>query len=443
MNYDYDILFLGGGLNYAGAIIAAKGGLKTALVEKNMEHLGGTCLHNGCIPSKMYLQAAETIRASKNSHFEGSITLNMEKLDEEKEQLLSMATKGISKQCSNVDLINGEGFLVKPHTVKIGDHTVTAEHIVIGTGALPFIPEGIVYDAEGVISSDDVLNMRALPSKIAIYGDGAIGLEMACFFASAGVETELIWRHSELLRNAHPMISANMKAQLEALGIVLRGECSISSAKRTPERGVHIVFEDKSEHYVETLLVATGRHAVADAVQTEEIEIGHKGIKTDVHFETTLAQHYAVGDCNGKIQLAHAARAEVLYVVRKILGKAPETINLDHIVKFIHTLPSSYAQVGKIRSTLEKEGKKYRESMVPLSGLPFARTHDASLGLMVVYADENDFIVGGELLVPNAEEHISVIAMAIAGEMDVSLAKRTILAHPTFSESLEKSFLRL
>jgi len=234
-----------------------------------------------------------------------------------------------------------------------------------------------------------------------------------------------------------------MKAQLETLGIRLKGKYSIATAKHTPERGVHIVFEDKSEHYVEKLLVATGRHAVVDAIETEAIEIGSKGIKTDAHFETTLAHHYAVGDCNGKIQLAHAARAEVLYVVRKLLGKNPETIHLEQMVKFIHTLPLSYAQVGKSKSALEKEGKAYRESVIPLKGLPFAYTHDASLGVIVVYADEDDFIVGGELLLPNAEELISVVAMAIAGEMDSALAKRTILAHPTFSESLEKSFLRL
>jgi dihydrolipoamide dehydrogenase len=206
---------------------------------------------------------------------------------------------------------------------------------------------------------------------------------------------------------------------------------------------VHIVFDDGKEHYVPMLLVAIGRRANTDAVVTEKIAIGSRGIETDIHFETTLADHYAVGDCNGKLQLAHAARVEVLYVVRRILGKDPDRIELDRVVKFIHTLPSSYAQVGKIRSALEREGKRYHESIVPLKGLPFAHSHDADLGVMAVYSDEEGFIIGGEILASNAEELVGIIAMAIAGEMDATLAKQTILAHPTFSESLEKSFLRL
>ena len=442
MDYDYDILFLGGGLNYAGAVVASGAALKTALIEKNMVHLGGTCLHNGCIPSKMYLQAAETIRAGRAAHFGGELSLDMAKLDAEKEAMLAGATGAITGQCHRVDLIEDEGRLTAPHTVELSDRSITAEHIVIGTGASPMIPEGILYDGEGIISSDEVLNMNTLPKKIAVYGDGAIGLEMASFFAAAGVETELIWRHDRLLRNAHSMISQNIETELKGLGITLHPEQTIETAKTT-KRGVHIHFGDGSEHYVPTLLVATGRRANTDAVQTDAVTIGKKGIETDAHFETTLSRHYAIGDCNGKIQLAHAARAEVLYVVRRILGRKPDRIDMERIVKFIHTLPCSYAQVGKIGSMMKKEGRSYRESVVPLRGLPFARSHDADRGVMIVYSDEEDFIIGGEIFAPGAEELIAIVAMAIAGEMDVTLARHTILAHPTFSESLEKSFLRL
>ncbi|WP_353662882.1 NAD(P)/FAD-dependent oxidoreductase [Hydrogenimonas sp. SS33] len=442
MNYDYDIVFLGGGLNYAGAVVASKAGLKCALVEKNPGHLGGTCLHNGCIPSKMYLEAAREIAGADKPWIEGKLHLNMAKLDDAKETLLKRATEAITKQCARVDIVAGEGRVSAPHTVEVEGKKLTGRHIVIGTGSHPFIPEGIDYDGEGVITSDEVLNMRALPEKIAVYGDGAIGLEMASFFAAAGVPTELIWRHDTLLRRAHPMISANALKQMESLGVTLRPNSEIATAKNT-KRGVHITFKEGSEHYVPTLLVATGRHAVTDIVQTPEIAVGRKGIETDIHFETSLADHYAIGDCNGKLQLAHAARAEVLYVVKRILGKAPEPIRLERIVKFIHTLPCSYALVGNVRTDFEKAEERYSESVVPLAGLPFAETHDAHLGVMVVYADAEGFIAGGEIFAPNAEELIATVAMALGGELDIATAKRTILAHPTFSESLEKAFLRL
>jgi len=442
MNYEYDILFLGGGLNYAGAVIASKAGLKCALVEKNPPHLGGTCLHNGCIPSKMYLQAAESIRLTRKPWVEGEVKLNMAKLDDEKEKLLSAATQAIGKQCEKVEMIEGEGLLVAPHTIEVGERRISAQFVLIGTGSHTSIPEGIVYDGEKIISSDEVLNMRSLPEKIAIYGSGAIGLEMASFFAAAGVETELIWRHDTLLPKTHPMISRQVLKQMASLGVSLLPEHSIVSAKTT-QRGVHIVFENGKTHYVPMLLVATGRAANTEMIQTEEIRIGKKGIETDAHFETTLTDHYAVGDCNGKLQLAHAARAEVKYVVQRILGRRPKAVNMAYIVKFIHTLPCAYATVGESKTTLEASGTVYKESVIPLKGLPFTHTHEGDLGVFVLYADEEGFILGGELFSPLAEELIGIVAMALAGEMDVRTAKNTILAHPTFSETLETAFRKL
>ncbi|WP_457597541.1 dihydrolipoyl dehydrogenase family protein [Hydrogenimonas sp.] len=440
MQYDYDILFLGGGLNYAGAVVAAKKGFRCALVEKNPAHLGGTCLHNGCIPSKMYLAAADAVRASKKAHFEGSISLNMKLLDEEKEALLARATKAITHQCEDVDIVNGEGALTAPHTVEVEGGKITAKFVVIGTGSRPFVPEGIEYDGDGVITSDDVLNMGKLPKKVSVYGDGAIGLEMASFFAAAGVETELIWRHDRLLRKAHPTIGANLAAQLKSIGVTLVPERSIERAKTTA-RGVHIRYADGSEHYTPVLLVATGRRPVTDPVRTDAVKVDGRGIVTDRHFETTCPGHYAVGDCNGKLQLAHAARAEVLYVVRRIAGEKLDPIDLEWVVKFIHTLPCSYATVGRIPTPEERE--RARTSLVPLRGLPFPHTHDANEGVMALYADGEGFVTGGEIFCPGAEELIAAVAMALAGEMDAATASRTILAHPTFSESLERAFGRL
>ena len=289
-----------------------------------------------------------------------------------------------------------------------------------------------------------MLNLRELPSKIAVYGSGAIGLEMASFFAASGVKTELIWRHDTLLDKAHPLISKNSMRQMEELGVIrCCRSTSIESAKST-QRGVHIHFKNGKEHYVPMLLVATGRKPNTEMVKTDEVKIGKKGIETDNHFETTLANHYAIGDCNGKIQLAHAARAEVKYVVQRILGKNPRPIVLNTIVKFIHTLPCAYATVGQTKTDMEKAGIVYKESILPLRGLPFAHTHEGDFAaILALYADEEGFVLGGEIFSPVAEELIAIVAMALAGEMDVATVRGTILAHPTFSESVETAFRKL
>ena len=437
----YDIIYIGGGLNYAGAIVAAKNGKKVALIESDLNQLGGVCLHKGCIPSKMFLHYANTVYESRNDVFTGEVKLDMQVLFEKKDKLLKNVTKIVQKQCEGFDLIEGKGVVVAPNTVKVGDATYKAEYIVMGTGSSPFIPDGIDYDGKAVITSNDVLNLTKLPAKIAVYGTGAIGLEMASFFAAAGSEVTLIGRHDILLKGAHPNIESALKGQFEKLGVNFMLEHTIQSAKAT-KRGVHTTFADGSEKYFEMLLVATGRKPNTDVVGCDEIAVG-KGIETDVWFETTLPKHYAVGDCNGKVQLAHAARAEALNVTEQILGNRPRALDLDHVVKFIHTLPMSYAYVGKRKSELEKAGIAYKEKLVGLNQFTYSVYNHAAKGAMVSYVDSEGFILGGEILAPNAEELIAAVGMALAGEMDAAQAKRVIFAHPTFSEALERTFYRL
>ncbi len=437
----YDIIYIGGGLNYAGAIVASKQGLKVALVETSLGHLGGTCLHEGCIPSKMFLHHANTVRQSNESVFRGELVLDMPTLTAQKTELLASASKSIRAQCKDVELIEGKGKLIAPHKVEVEGKIYEGEYIVIGTGSIPFIPEGIVYDKKAIITSNELLDLQKLPQTIAIYGDGAIGLEMASFFVSAGVEVTLISRHDRLLPHAHSSIQNAMTKELERQGIIYLKEHAISKAVPT-EKGVHITFENGASSMYEQMLVATGRQPNTDVVATDQINV-KRGIETDDFFQTTLEKHFAIGDCNGKLQLAHAARVQALNVTKQIMGKQPGKLNLDHVVRFIHTLPMSYATVGQNRQRLEEDGMEFKESSIMLSQFKPAAFHQAGNGVLIVYADTSGLILGAELFAPNAEELISSVAMALAGEMTVSMAQQTIMAHPTFSEALERVYSRL
>ena len=437
----YDIIYIGGGLNYAGAIVAAKAGKKVALIERDMSQLGGVCLQKGCIPSKMFLHYANLVYESANEIVEGSLSLDIQKLVAKKEALLESVTKVVTRQCSHFELIEGEGKVIAPHKVAVNETILEAAHIVIGTGSSAFIPDGIEYNGDDIIISDDVLELSHFPKEIAIYGTGAIGLEMASFFATAGSRVILIDRHDSLLSSAHPQIRDALKEQLIKLGVTLLTNHSIKEAKESYD-GVTILFEEGIELQTEMLLVATGRKANIAVVGCDAIEVQH-AIVTNEMFETTLEKHYAIGDCNGKVQLAHAARAEVLNVTQQILGNSVEALNLEHIVKFIHTLPMSYATVGKGRVALEKKQILYKESLVTLNQFTYSVYNHAKSGIMVTYVGEDGKILGAEILAPNAEELIATVAMSLAGKMHLREAKKTILAHPTFSEALERTFYKL
>jgi len=365
----------------------------------------------------------------------------MPTLLEKKTKLLNSAAKAVTKQCSGFDLFEADAKVIAPHKVAVDDKILEASHIVIGTGSQPFIPKGIDYDGKAIITSDEVLMLDTLPKEVTIYGDGAIGLEMASFFATAGSEVTLIYRHDAIQEKAHPLIQTALADQLDFLGVKRLNNHAIKTATVT-EDGVTISFESGEELKTALLLVAAGRVPHKDVIACDEIKVS-KGIDTDQWYETSLKDHYAIGDCNAKVQLAHAARAQALNVTDQILGKKPKELNLEHIVKFIHTLPMSYATVGKSQQELEQENIPYKQSMVTLNQFTYSAYNHAGKGLMMTFADEKGFVIGAEIFAPNAEELIASVAMALAGEMDTTQAKSTILAHPSFSEALERTFYKL
>jgi len=433
----YDIIYIGGGLNYAGAIMAAKKGLKVALVEKDLSQLGGVCLHKGCIPSKMLLHYAQTAHQSENDIFEGAVKLNMKNLVAKKDKLIMSATKAVTKQCQEIELIEGEGIIKQAHHVSVGEAVYEAKYIVMGTGSLPFIPDGIVYDGNRVITSNEVLNLEKLPEEIVIYGVGAIGLEMASFFASNGVKVRLLSRGEGIQKRAHELIQNAMLHQLEYMNIELLQNHNILQAQADGNE-VRICLEGREDIHTPMFLVCSGRKPNVGFVQTEEIKVD-RGIETNEHFETSLKDHYAIGDCNGKLQLAHAARAEAIYVTQRILGKQVPLVDLKQVVQFVHTLPMSVAAIGDN----PRETVGLLEGVVRLNAFSASNFHEANKGVMIVYANADKKIVGAEILAPDAEELIAPIAMAIAGEMDTSQASKSIMAHPSFAEALERVYFRI
>ncbi|PHS58330.1 MAG: pyruvate dehydrogenase [Sulfurimonas sp.] len=437
----YDIIYIGGGLNYAGAVIAAKNGLKVALIEKDMDLLGGVCLHKGCIPSKMFLHYSNSVLKAQGEMFYGDLSLNIKVLVEKKNKLIQSARSSVHAQCKGIDLIEGEGIIKEAHKVSVKDKVYEAKHVVIGTGSSPHIPDGINYDGKKIITSDEALNLDGLPQNISIYGAGAIALEMASFFASCGVEVNLFYRSEMIQNKAHPFIQKSLQADLEKIGIKFFPSHKIVQAI-SDARGVKILFENKVEVKSELLLIAAGRRANLSVIATKDIQTDD-GIICNEYFETSLKNHYAIGDCNAKLQLAHAARAQVLNVTMSILGHNTHVLNLNHVVKFIHTLPLSYASVGLTKDTLDKTDTIYKQSIVKLNNFTISAFHMASNGMMIVYADDDNFIIGAEILAPDAQELISSVAVALAGEMDVGLTSMTIMAHPTFSEALERTYFHL
>jgi len=427
----YDVICIGGGLNYSAAIVLAKAGMKTALIEKDLNHLGGTCLNEGCIPSKNLLHRTKALLETDEEIFEGSKKINLSKLQEKIASSLDASRGGVKSQikAAGIELIEGEAFVIDENQVKVNDKVLEAKYIIIGSGANPFIPQGIEYNGKNIITSNEAIKLKKFPKEIAIYESGAIGLEFASFFAINGVKTTLIFRHENLSRKFPPEIDKKIQNLLAKNGVILKSNTSITSANADKKV---IIETNNGKIETEMLLVATGRKPNTDVIKTDKIKVS-KGIDTNEHFQTSVENVFAIGDCNGKLQLAHAARAEALNVANFILGEK-EVLNLDNIPKFIYTMPLSYANIG-VRS--ENKATFPIKYLGIRAAIPYAEN-----GEITIYVDDEGFIIGADIFSPYAEEIVGIIATAIESEIDINTFKKVIFPHPTFSEAIDRALRR-
>jgi dihydrolipoamide dehydrogenase len=426
-----DVICLGGGLNYAAAVVLAKAGKKVTLIEKDLNFLGGNCLHLGCIPSKNLLHRAKTVLESSEDVFTKSAEVNVEKLLNKTFERIKKNTKAILTQlkAAGVEVIEGKGY-VTDDGVEVNGETLKAKYIIIGTGSHPRIPDGIEVDNKKIITSKDVFSLTKPPKHIAIYGSGPIGLEFAGYFAALNVKVDLIFRHEHIFKKIAPEIIEKMEEQLKLIGVNLIPNTSITKA--TANKKVEMETNN-GKLTADMLLVATGRIPNTWMIKTDKIKIS-KGIDTDDYFETSMKNVFAIGDVNAKLMLAHAARAEALNVANQILGKK-EKLNLSNIPKFIYTMPLSYAAAGRM------EGKK---TVFPLSHLGISgAVMNSDNGMVILYTDEENFINGAEIFAPNAEEIIGIISAALAGEMDKNTMLKAVFPHPSFSESIDRVLRRV
>lgn len=428
----YDVIIIGGGLGYTAAIVLGKAGKKVALIEKDLSHIGGTCLHNGCIPSKNLLHRAKTVIESQEDVFTKKASVNLKNIKEKIEAILQKSTSAVINQCkaAGVDLIEGKAEITD-EGVKVGNKIFNQAYTIIATGSKPRIPSEIEIDYKKIITSDEALKMEHIPKEISIYGTGAIGLEMATVFAAFGSKVNLIYRHENISRKFPQAITQNLEKQLKNIGVNLIPNTSIQKAYVKNNKAV-IHTQDKTFE-TEYLLVATGRVPDTDAVKTDKIAIEKGAVKTDEYFRTTMPGVFAIGDCNGKLLLAHAARAEALNVADQILGNK-EKLNLKNIPKFIYTLPLSYANIGKAT----ENSASFPLSYLGISGSGFGDKN----GMVILYSDDENFITGADILAPNAEELIGIIATALTAELDINTFKKTVFPHPTYSEAIDRTLRR-
>jgi len=450
---DVDLLVIGGGK--AGKSLAmdrAKAGWTVAMVER--DKIGGTCINVACIPTKALVGSARTVLTARNAEVMG--------VELEEEPLVSL--DGIRQHRSSVvdgmvaahkkmfadsgmDFILGTARFIGPRTAEIETHggdirLLRGTDVVINTGTTPAIPDLPGITESRPWTSETILKLERLPSRLLILGGGYVGCEFASMYALFGSQVIMLQGRSQLLPREDPDVAAEVAEILVDQGVEVRLNARATAVRRNGNGEVTVILEDGTQVVGDELLVATGRSPVtADlGLAAAGVEITDRGfIQVDDHLRTSADHVWAAGDVAGSPQFTHASWNDF-----RIL-KA----NLDHsdaatrgrIVPYTVFITPELARVGIAETQARAQGHRVAVGKISVSAIPRAKTlHDTTGTWKAVVDADTDLILGAALLGHNAGEVISTLQMAMLGGLRYQQVRDAVLTHPTMGEGLNLLF---
>lgn len=431
---NYDLIVIGGGpAGYPAAASGVRQGLKTLLIEAG--EVGGTCLNRGCIPTKTFCKSAQTaIDVANAGEFgvdipDGKPVIDMTRIIERKDDIVMQLREAVATTVKDVDIKLGKARFVSAKEIEVGGEVFTAPKIIIATGASPAVLP--IPGAELCLSSDQLLDSTTLPSSMAIIGGGVIGMEFASIFNAFGCEVTVIEFCKEILPGFDRDIAKRLRSALSRRGIKFQLNAAATEIRKEDDNLLTVKFQAKNkpgETKAETVLMAVGRKPVfPEGLAEAGIETGKKVITVDKDFMTTIPGVYAIGDCNGICQLAHAATAQA----RCVMG---EETDLYPIPAAVFTVPE-IASTGLTEEQAQEQGLTPTVVKLPIRSNGKAMTLGETDGLLKMIISEGK-IIGCHILGPHASDLIMEASLAISAGLPASALLRAIHPHPTLSELL-------
>jgi len=442
----YDIIFIGGGpAGYEGAITAGKRGLKTAVVEMN--NLGGTCLHWGCIPTKALLHNVKLLKQLKSSSRAGitveSINIDIEALSKYKNRVVSKLTKGIELLFKkyNVELIQGRGKVTASDTVLVDDEReCKAKNIVIATGSksaeLPFLK----VDGTFVINSDMALELKDIPETLLVVGAGAVGLELGLVYTYLGSQVTVVEILDQILPGSDTELVEILKNELKKQKMKIHTSTSASNPSINQEtKTISLDFKQGEKVWKEEfsrVMLSVGRVPNTTGIFHESINIKHDKsgfILTNDNLQTTVSTIFACGDVVGNPLLAHKASHQAIAIV-EFIAEGKEMAH-HPIPGAVFTFPE-FASIGLSEGEAKARGMKIKIGRFPYSAGSRSNAIDEKNGLVKVIADENNTLLGAHIVGAEAGELMPILNYAISKKMKAETFKEMIFIHPTLGENI-------
>ena len=445
----FDIVILGGGSGgYATALRAAELGLSVVLIEK--DKVGGTCLHYGCIPTKALLHAAEVADAARESEqfgvkatFDG---VDMAGVHAYKDGVVSRLHKGLQGlvKSRGVTYVEGEGRLVSPTTVRVGDTDYTGRTVVLATGSYARSLPGLEIDGGRVITSDHALRLDYVPRSAVVLGGGVIGVEFASVWRSLGAEVTIVEALPHLVPAEEEASSKLLERAFRKRGIAFELGARFSGVEHTAS-GVRVSLENGKTFDADMLLVAVGRGPRSQGLGYEEAGIAmERGFVTvDEFCRTNVPGVYAVGDLIPTLQLAHVGFQEGILVAEHVAGLNPRPIDYDGVPRIAYCDPE-VASVGITEATAkERYGEDKVKTLVYDLGGNGKSQILKTAGAVKLVALADGPVVGVHMVGARVGELLAEAQLIYNWEAYADDVASLIHPHPTQSEALGEAHLAL
>ncbi|HXG62806.1 MAG TPA: dihydrolipoyl dehydrogenase [Planctomycetota bacterium] len=447
---DFDVIILGAGPGgYVAAIRAAQLGLKTAVVEKGPKpEWGGTCLHWGCIPTKVLLHDAYLYERVKDAARNGievqGVRLNLEGVMKHKEEVVRRNYMGVEAllKKNKVTMLVGFGKVVRPGVVDVAGKSWTARAIVLATGSAPKAFPGMEPDGKGILTSNEALSLKQVPKSLVVIGAGAVGMEFASVYHRFGAQVAVVELMPQILPVEDEEVAAELRKILAKRGMKFFTGAKVEAIK--PGYEVHVSSGGKTEKIAcDTVLVAVGRKPCTEGIGLENTKVRvEKGyVQVDSFMRTAEPGIYAIGDIvalpgRPHPQLAHVASAEGILAVEHLAGKAVRPIDYDRIPGVTYCDPQ-VASVGLTEKRARELGHKVKVGKFPFMGIGRAAIEGEREGFVKIVGDARyDEILGVHILHAHAGELVSEGVAVLNGEMTVEDLAHSVHPHPTLSEGL-------
>ena len=441
------LLIIGAGPGgYETALAAAKRGVEVVLVEAGP--VGGTCLNEGCIPTKSFCKNAQLLEQLREAEAFGvsdlAYNFDFKAVTARKNAVVEQLRGGVESLLSHklITLVRGKASFKDPHTVTVGDEEYSADYIIIATGSVSASLPVPGADLEGILTSKEILDIEELPKKLCVIGGGVIGLEFASIFNSFSCEVTVLEYCKEILPRFDTDLAKRLKQCLGKKGIDINTQSQVLSISKEGEQyKVTFLRKGKEESVVaDRVLMAVGRKANVDSLNLSEagVEFGLRGVVVNEVMQTSQPHIYAVGDINGKIMLAHAAIFQGLVALDHMMG-VDNDIDLSVMPAAVFTSPEA-ASVGKTEDECKEAGIKVKclKSFFRANGK--AVTMGETEGFCkVIVEEETGLLLGCHLFGPHSSDIVQEVCALISRKSTLKQLQDIIHTHPTLTEVIQSA----